>query len=144
MSTKRQAKPLLNPIDVIGVHQKVGQEDTDAIALPVLCHLDAAHRGQADAAGANFLTKHIVIALTLGSKAGNRAFYDIAGAAYDALRKACMRPTEVLSFTTAEYQAMKRWIGAYLRVLPTCTVLALNHACKNAERVLADLDREAA
>lgn len=135
---------MLSPLDVIAMNQKVGQADTDAIALPVLIHLDIAHRGLGDANCANFLTKHILIALTIGSKSGNRPFYDIAGDAYDALRKACARPTEVLSFTTSEYKAMRRMIGAYLRVLPTATVGMMNFACMNAERILKDLDKQAA
>lgn len=128
----------------MAAHQKVGQDDANEIALPVLIHLDAAHRGRGDANTANFLTKHILIALTIGSKSGNRPFYDIAGAAYDALRKACYRPTDLLSFTTGEYQAMKRWIASYLRVLPTATVGMMNFACANAQRILDDLDKAAA
>lgn len=144
MKGKRQAKPMLSPLDVIAMNQKVGQQDTDAIALPVLIHLDIAHRGQGDANCANFLTKHILIALTIGSKSGNRAFYDMAGAAYDALAKACARPTNLLSLTTVEYQVMRRLIAAYLRVLPTATVGMMNFACMNAERILKDLDKQAA
>lgn len=144
MSTKRKPKPMLSPLDVLVAHQKVGQADADSIALPLLIHLDIAHRGKGDANCANFLTKHLIIALTLGSKAGNRAFYDMAGAAYDALRKACSRPTDTLSFTTGEYQAVKTLVAAYLRIIPGVTVLAMNHACANAQRILDGMEQAAA
>lgn len=137
-------KELINPIAALAGHQKVGREDTDAIALPVLIHFDAAHRGKGSAESANFLTRHILIAMTIGSKSGNRAFYDLCGGAYDALRNACNRQTEFLAFTTGEYQAMKRWIGAYFRVMPTCTVMLMNYAAQNAQRICDDLDRQAA
>lgn len=144
MSTKRKAKPVISPLMVMAAHQKVGQDDTDMMALPVLIHLDIAKRGQADATCANFLTKHILVALSLGSKSGNRAFYDLAGRAYDALAKAAARPDEFLRLTTGEYQALRSMVSAYLRVLPTVTVGMLNLACANAERILAEMDKEAA
>lgn len=144
MSTKRQAKPVLNPLAVMAAHQKVGQADTDMIALPVLVHLDMAKRGQADANCANFLTKHILIALSLGSKCGNRAFYDLAGKAWDQLAKAAARPDELLRLTTGEYQALRRMISAYLRIMPTVSVGALNVACANADKILNDMVKEAA
>lgn len=144
--SKKPRKPLvmISPIDRLVMNQKVGASDAELIALPVLIHFDIAHRGQGDANCANFLTKHILIALTLGSKSGNRAFYDVASAAYETLAKACARPTDLLSFTTGEYQSMRRWIGAYLRVLPSVSVGMMNFACANANEIISNLDKEAA
>lgn len=137
-------KPVMNPLAIMAAHQKVGKEDTDKIALPVLIHLDIAHRGLGDATCANFLTKHILVALTLGSKSQNRPFYDLAGKAWGALAKACHRPDELLRLTTGEYQALRGLVAAYLRVLPTVTVGMLNLACANADKILRDMDKEAA
>lgn len=137
-------RELINPLAALAGHQKVGREDTDAIALPVLIHFDAAHRGVGTADSANFLTQHILVALTIGSKSGNRAFYDMAGSAYDALRKACDRQTEYLTLTTGEYRTMKRWIAAYFRVMPSVTVMLMNFAAQNAARILSEFDGEVA
>lgn len=134
----------INPLEVIAMHQKVGKDDADQIQLPVLIHFDAAKRGQGTADSANFLTKHIVIALILGSKSGNRAFYDLAGHAYDAMHKACERQTEYLDFTTGEYQAMRKWIEAYFKAMPAVSVGMMNYACQEAQKKLDALDLVAA
>lgn len=135
---------MFSPLDVLVGNQKVGQEDADAIALPVLIHFDMAHRGKADTNCVNYLTQHILIAITIGSKSGNKAFHGMATDAYNALYRACGRPGELVSLTTGEYQAMRRMFAAYVRILPTATVKLLNFACGNAKRILDGLDKQAA
>lgn len=133
---------MLNPLDVMAAHKKVGQADTDTIALPVLVHLDIAHRGMGDATCANFLTKHILIAMSIGSKSGNRPFYDLCGKAWGALKKAAERPDELLRLTTGEYQTLRKMFGAYLRMMPTMSVGLLNMACANADRILSEMEKD--
>lgn len=134
----------INPMLVLAAHQKVGNADAAEIQLPVLIHFDAAKRGLGTEHSANFLTKHLVISLLLGSKSGNRAFYDLTGKAYDAMHKACARQTEYLAFTTGEYQALRTWLGAYFRAMPGVSVGMMNYACAEAQKRLDALDTVAA
>lgn len=144
MSTKRKAKPVINPLAALELHQKVGQADTDAIALPLLIHLDMAHRGLGNTATADFLFQHLATAQILSSRAGNRPIYDMSVEAVNALVKAIARPTSTLSFTTGEYQAIRKCISVYLRVLPNATVKAVAYAGHRAVAVLQEMVREAA
>lgn len=134
----------LNPLEVLALHQKVGQEDTDAIALPLLLHLDAAHRGRGNTASADFLFQHLVTAQIMASRAGNRVIYNLSMNAINALVKAIARPTDTLSFTTGEYQAIRKCIAVYLRVMPTATVKAVAYAGHKAVEVLRKMVKEAA
>lgn len=137
-------KPMINPLALLGAHQKVGNEDADKIALPVLIHLDAAHRGQGNAATADFLLFHAVSAQVLSSTAGNHAIYRMSCEALKSIAKACSRPTNTLSFTTGEYQDVRKLLSAYLRVLPTATVLATSHAAQRAVELMQKQALEAA
>lgn len=133
MSTK---KANINPLALIGAKQRVGQEDADAIALPVLAWFDAAKRGECTATGCNHLTTHLIIATAIASRTNSRTFYDICRTAYDQLMKAASRPTKLLDLTTGEYQAIRKAFAWYVRSLPQCQVHDLNMACRHAEKIM--------
>lgn len=139
-----RTKELINPLAVIIGHQKVGQEDADKIALPVLCHLDAAKRGQGNGATADFLFQHLLTAQIMASKGGNKLIYNMSADAIAALIKAIARPSNLLNLTTGEYQAIRKCISAYLRILPTATVMAVGYAGQRALNVLQTAVKEAA
>lgn len=118
----------INPLEILAGKQKVGREEANKIALPVLISLDAAKRGQATARLANNLTEHLIIAITVFSKAGNRPLYDCAAKAWLALCKACARPTDLLDLTTGEYAAIRVAIAYYLRALPNLEMCVFSYA----------------
>jgi hypothetical protein len=142
VSTKRKA--MIDPIAMLTAHQKVGQEDADKIALPLLMHFDAAHRGQGSEVSADMLTYHVICAQVLAAKSGNRPVYDMTVEAWNALVTACSRPVNVLSFTTREYQAIKALMAVYLRMLPEVKLGMMNYAAIRAKEALSKLDRVAA
>lgn len=127
----------INPLDLIAFKQRVGQEDADLIALPVLAWFDAAKRGQCTATGCNHLTTHLIIASYLAARTKSKKFHDIVTAGYAALAKAAARPTELLDLTTKEYATLRLAIGWYVRALPLVEVSALNEACKVAEKAMS-------
>lgn len=92
------------------------------IQLAVLIMLDAAKRGQATASMANTLTDHVAACQVLWGNRANRALYDKAIAAWQALCKACQRPTELLDLTTGEYHTIRQVLALYLNQLPTMKV----------------------
>lgn len=126
----------INPLTLIAIKQRVGQEDADAIALPVLAWLDAAKRGQCTAAGCNHLTTHIIIALRVAAITKSKHYYDTVMKGYEALNKAAQRPTDLLDLTTAEYKALRAAFSWYIRSLPQVEVGALNDACKVAQKMM--------
>lgn len=134
MSTKKKAN--INPLVLVAAKQKVGQEDADLIALPVLAWFDAAKRGQCTATGCNHLTTHLIIATAIAARTKSKIFYDICREGYDALMKAAARPTKLLDLTTTEYQKIRKALGWYIRSLPQCEVHHLNMACKHAEKIM--------
>lgn len=142
MSTKRKA--MVNPIAMLVAHQKVGKDDADQLVLPLLMHFDAAHRGQGSEISANMITWHIVAAQILGSKSGNRPVYDMTVQAWNALRNACSRPVNVLSFTTPEYKAIKAMMTVYLKMLPEVKLGMMNYAAVRAKEALAQFERQPA
>ena len=127
----------INPLLLVGLKQKVGQEDADLIALPVLAWFDAAKRGQCTATGCNHLTTHLIIASYLAARTKSKKFHDIVTAGYAALAKAAARPTDLLDLTTKEYATLRLAIGWYIRALPLVEVAALNEACKVAEKAMS-------
>lgn len=128
---------VLNPITLIACKQKVGAEDADKIALPVLIHLDCAKRGVCTAPGANFLTTHLIIASYIASRTKSQLFHDIVTGAYAALGRAADRPTVLLDLTTAEYQLIRTAFRWYLRAIPSVEVGVMAEACAAAERMMA-------
>lgn len=129
-------RDVINPLVLVAAKQRVGQEDADIIALPVLAWFDAAKRGQCNAAGCNHLTTHILIAAFIASATRSKTFYDCVDRAYKALIKAASRPTELLDLTTKEYASLRAAFSLYLRALPNVEVGILNRACKYAESVM--------
>jgi hypothetical protein len=115
----------LNPLALVAAKQRVGNEDRDAIALPLMCHFDAAHRGQCTGSGANHLTTHLIIASYLAAATKSKAFHDLVTKAYAMLQKA------------AEYAALKQAFAWYLRALPQIEVGLLAQACAAAEKAMA-------
>lgn len=130
-------QPNINPLVLVGLKQRVGQEDADLIALPVLAWFDAAKRGQCTATGCNHLTTHLIIASYLAARTKSKKFHDIVTAGYAALGKAAERPTNLLDLTTKEYATLRLAIGWYVRALPLVEVAALNEACKVAEKAMS-------
>ena len=135
-------KPAINPIALMVAKQRVGQEEADRHALPVLLYLDAAHRGRGCIAAENALVRLVVIVQVLGSKSGNRALYDIGCAAGTALFSAAGRGQELLALTTGEYKAMRKLVSAYLRVLPGLQLVMLGFACKRADELISEMRGE--
>jgi hypothetical protein len=129
-------KPNINPLILVAAKQKVGEEDANEMALPVLVHFDAAKRGQCTAAGANHLTLHLICAAYIAAQTKSKTFYDCVQRAYAALMKAADRPTKLLDLTTGEYASMRAAISMYIRALPKVEVWLMNEASKHAARVM--------
>lgn len=127
----------INPLVLVGLKQRVGQEDADLISLPVLAWFDAAKRGQCTATGCNHLTTHLIIASYLAARTKSKKFHDIVTAGYAALGKAAARPTDLLDLTTKEYATLRLAIGWYVRALPLVEVATLNEACRVADRAMS-------
>ena len=121
-----------NPLDIFARKQRVGHDDADAIALQILCHFDAAKRGQCTAAGANFLTTHLIIASYLASRLKSKRFHDQVTAGYVALKKASDRPTNLLDLTTKEHKQIAAALKTYLGALPSVEVGLMDEACRAA------------
>lgn len=133
MSTK---KANINPLVLIACKQRVGDDDANSIALPVLIHLDAAKRGQGTAAGCNFLTSHLITASYIAAATKSKTFHDAVTKAYAMLEKAAARPTALLDLTTQEYQSIRTAISWYLRSLPRLEVGMLNQACQASAKLM--------
>lgn len=132
----------MTPIDLIVLNQRVGAEEADRQALPILIYFDAAWRGQGGIAAENALLRLVIIGQVIGSKSNNRAFYDVACAGGLALLKAAQRGNELLAFTTGEYQAMRKLVRSYLRVLPDLTIKMLLFAFKRADETISNMENE--
>lgn len=129
-------RDLINPLALFAAKQLVGQADTDLIALPLLCHFDAAKRGQCTAAGCNHMTSHLLIAAFLASATRSKAFHECVDRAYQALMKAASRPTDKLDLTTSEYSALRAAFSLYLRALPNVEVGILSRAFAYSAKVM--------
>jgi hypothetical protein len=139
MSTRNRnntARNIIVPIARLAGKTRVGQDDADTIAMPLLLHFDAAHRGQCSNVGQQHLYKHLLAAQCVAVRTKSRAFYQITVDACDALMKASMRPTQLLDLTTGEYQKIRKAIGWYVRALPMLEVGVLSGACEFAEAIL--------
>lgn len=134
MSAKKKSN--INPLLLVAAKQRVGEEDASAIALPVLCWLDAAKRGQCTNTGLNHLTTHVIISSWIAARTKSKAFHDACTVAFDMLRKAAMRPGDLVALTTTEYLAIRKAFGWYIRALPNCEVLTLSRACQEAEKIM--------
>lgn len=128
----------MNPIELIARKQKVGKEDADGIGLQLMIHLDAAKRAQCTHSGANFLTRHLIIASYIAAKARSRKFHDQVVKAYSALEKASARPTKLLDLTTGEYKAIALAFKTYLCSLPACEVGTMGDAYIVAQQMLEE------
>lgn len=129
-------KANINPLMLVAAKQRVGEEDANAISLPVLCWLDAAKRGQCTNTGLNHLTTHVIISSWIAARTQSKTFHDSCTVAFDMLRKAAMRPGDLVALTTTEYQAIRKAFGWYIRALPNCEVLTLSRACQEAEKIM--------
>ncbi len=135
------AKPRIthNPLRLLAGKTALGQEVANQVALPVLISLDAAKRSRAPASLANILTQHLLIATVIWTSLKNRPVYDSTVAAWDALKKACERPTQLLDLTTGEYQAIRKALSYYVRALPYVELKTFTYA---GEIALRELNRE--
>ncbi|MBY0242953.1 MAG: hypothetical protein K2X55_26955, partial [Burkholderiaceae bacterium] len=104
--------------DLLAAKQRLDPETVDQVALAVLLALDAAKRAAAPAAVANTLTEHLLTSAAIWSITGNKPLYLVSVRAWDALRKACARPTQLLDLTTGEYAAIRLAVSNYVRALP--------------------------
>lgn len=129
-------KANINPLLLVAVKQKVGQEDADDIALPLLVHFDAAKRGQCTAAGANHMTMSLIVAAYIAARTKSKTFYDCVQRAYAALEKASARPTKLLDLTTSEYASLRAAFSMYIRAMPNVEVWLMNEASKHAAKAM--------
>ena len=104
--------------DILARKQKVGQADADTVALQLYMHLDAAKRGQGTNHAANQLATHLIAASYIAQQTKSRAFHTQITAAYNALKKASDRPTQLLDLTTGEYKQIRAAFNTYLKALP--------------------------
>lgn len=125
-----------NPLDLLAMKQKVGQEDADKTALPVLIHFDAAKRGRCTVAGAYLLTFHLICASYMARRLRRPVFHRQVTAAYAALGKASARPTELLALTTTEYHAIRPVLAKYLDDMPSFEVGMMAEAAQAASKEL--------
>lgn len=109
---------IADPLDLLAAKRRIDADTVDQLALAVLLALDAAKRSAAPASVANTLTEHLLTSVAIWSQTGNKPLYLIGAKAWQALIKACARPTELLDLTTGEYAAIRRAISYYLRALP--------------------------
>jgi len=109
---------ITNAFDLIAVKQRISEEDVFNVSLAVLLALDASKRGLAPAPVANTLTEHLLTSVAIWSQMGNKPLYLAGVKAWEALRKACARPTALLDLTTGEYAAIRIAISHYVRALP--------------------------
>lgn len=128
----------INPLELLVKKTKVGKEDADDISLMVLLHFDAARRGLCTNPGANFLTRHLIMASYIAARTKSKAFHDAVTRAYNALKKASDRPTETLALTTTEYAAVRMGVAWYLRALPAVEIGVMSEACKVAGRAMGE------
>lgn len=133
---KRAAGANINPLVLIAAKQRVGEEDSSAISLLVLLHLDAAKRGQCTGSGCNFLTSHLITASYIAAATKSKAFHDAVTRAYAMLERAAARPTSTLDLTTTEYAALRVAFSWYLRSLPSLEVGMLAQACAASAKMM--------
>lgn len=125
-----------NPLRLLAGKTVLGKAVADEVALPVLISLDAAKRAQAPASLANILTQHLLIATVIWTSLKNRPVYDATVKAWDALRKAADRPTQLLDLTTGEYEAIRKALSYYVRALPQVELKTFTYAGEVALREL--------
>lgn len=122
--------------EVFAAKAKIKQEDVNEISLRLLIAFDAAKRSRCPPSLANFLTKHLIMAIAIGSQMRNQTFSELCKKAYAELYKACMRDTVDLDLTTKEYQTIRRAIVLYVNHLPKVELGLLDFAAAHAEKAL--------
>lgn len=127
----------MNPFELIALKQKVGKEYADEVTLFVLCHFDAAKRGQLGGIGYNFISRHLVQAYFIMAKLKDKERMRIMEEAGNAWRKAGDRPTKLLDLTTGEYHLLRGALALYFKTLPKIEVGTYRQACNVADKVMA-------
>jgi hypothetical protein len=135
-NSRKPRKAVTNPLLLMVGKQKVGQEDADKIAMPLMIHLDAAKRGQCTDAGCNTLAEHLIAASLIAAATRSKAFHDQVTQAYVMLKKAAERPTKLLDLTTGEYMAIREAIATYVRALPNVEIRVMRGAMDEAVKRL--------
>lgn len=125
-----------NPIAKLVGKQKVGQDDANLVALPVLLFLDAAKRGLCPASGFNHLATHLLVAAAIASQSKSQEYHSAAARGYTALLKAGARPTKLLELTTPEYKAIREAVSWYVRSMPNVELGMMVKACAHADRIM--------
>lgn len=136
--SKPKKGSVINPLTVIAAKNKLPQSDVDDIHWDALIALDAAKRGKATGHLANKLRDHVMTCVVLWRNKGNRALYENAVEAWNALVKAFQRPTELLDLTTTEYQLIRRSLSYYLRAIPQLEIGVLTGSFIEAQRVIRE------
>lgn len=131
-----------DPLARLAFKQRVGRERTDEIATPLLIHLDAAKRGQGGAEAENCLLWHIVLAQVIGSKSGNKEFFEAGCKASLNLAKAAKRCPKWLNLTTTEYKAIVVTVIDLIRLLPMLQIEMLAFAHFRTNELINDLKKE--
>lgn len=126
------APRMIDPLALIAAKRKIEPDLADQLALAALLALDAAKRGAAPAPVANTLTEHLLTSVAIWSQQGNKPLYAAGAKAWQALIKACARPTVLLDLTTGEYAAIRLAIGYYVRALPMLEIGVLVAAQQKA------------
>lgn len=130
-----------NTLLLFGAKQLVGQADADAIALPLMIHLDAAHRDAGTDAGCNFMARHLIVASLIAARTRSQAFYEQVQEAFAMLKKSAARDTKRIDLTTGEYTALRAAFAVYLQALPKVEVGLMAEAWRVAtERLGAPID----
>ena len=114
--------------DLIAVKQRIDPDVVYDVSMAVWLALDAAKRGAAPAGAANTLTEHLLTSAAIWSQMGNAPLYAVSVKAWNALVKACARPTDLLDLTTGEYAAIRPAIDNYVRALPKLEVGVMTRA----------------
>lgn len=131
-----------DPLHMMRMKQRFGQQDANKLILPVLLYLDAAHRGVANMAAEQALIRVIVVVQVLAYTSKNKALHAVSEQANAAMLKACSRDRTCLAFTTREYQKMRHLVAAYVRILPDLELASFVFACNRTEEILNRLQSE--
>jgi hypothetical protein len=125
-----------NPLVLVALKDRVGEDHADDFSLRALLWLDAAKRGQLPPGGYNLLATTLLAAASIASQTNSKRFYDIVNTAYQMLCKAGTRPTQLLDLTTAEYQSIRSALSWYVKALPSVEVGVMARACARAEAMM--------
>lgn len=127
---------IINPLVILAMKSKVGQDYADEAELFVLIHFDAAKRGKLGPIGYNFISRHLVMAQYIFARLKNPKLLALQQAAGVAWQQAGARPTEHLDLTTGEYLTVRIALAVYFKAVPKIEAGTYRQACNVAERAM--------